>query len=275
MVRELFIGQFGGAGCYLADESTVEIFPVVSALFRNTTRSARKFLVVISDELGKSSGLSRIVSELKKNEITAYVLGVPGKQDAHEQLALQTGGEFWNILRTKGNQDFKQLLSNVADSVGREMKKQLEDGTVSSGTDLGAALGLLAVELHVEKMASRALPPIVVLLSDGRPTDDFRAALRNLEKQSWWKRSIRMAIAIGSDSVPEALREFIGTDQIPLLNASNPESLLRYIRWASTTVLRSMSCPSSVTSPNEQKPRVVIPEVPRFLAERFVDNNIW
>src|SRR5258705_10571162 len=47
-------------------------------------------------------------------------------------------------------------------------------------TDLGAALTELAAALQVPPMSERALPPAIVLISDGQPTDDFDAGLAAL-----------------------------------------------------------------------------------------------
>ena len=44
-------------------------------------------------------------------------------------------------------------------------------------TDLGAAISLLSEQLRVPPMEERALPPAVLLISDGMPTDDFKPAL--------------------------------------------------------------------------------------------------
>src|SRR5690606_11788989 len=101
-----------------------------------------------------------------------------GSSQAHQLIAESTGGRFWNILTSKGKQDFSSILADVASCISVEMKKELEDGTVSTGTDLGAALRLLAKELTVEAMPSRGLAPILVLITDGHPSDDFDAALR-------------------------------------------------------------------------------------------------
>src|SRR5260221_5423190 len=40
-------------------------------------------------------------------------------------------------------------------------------------TDMGRALTMLADQLKIPPMTDRALPPVLVLISDGQPTDDF------------------------------------------------------------------------------------------------------
>jgi uncharacterized protein YegL len=101
-------------------------------------------------------------------------------------------------------------------------------------TDLGAALSTLARQLEVPPMEERALPPAIILISDGMPTDDWQRGLDDLLAQPWGDRSVRMAVGIGRDADHEVLQRFIGNAEVPPLTASNPEQLVRLIRWAST-----------------------------------------
>ena len=54
------------------------------------------------------------------------------------------------------------------------------DLQASGLTYMGAALRELASVLRTPPMEQRALPPVLVLVSDGAPTDDFTAGLRVL-----------------------------------------------------------------------------------------------
>ena len=49
-----------------------------------------------------------------------------------------------------------------------------EDLEASGLTDLGKAIDLLAAQLTIPPMSDRALPPVIVLLSDGFPTDEYK-----------------------------------------------------------------------------------------------------
>jgi uncharacterized protein YegL len=112
-------------------------------------------------------------------------------------------------------------------------------------TDMGQALALVAQELRMPPMSERALPPVLVLISDGRPTDDFAGGLQSLLQLPWGRRAVRLAIAIGADAEPSPLRAFIANPLVPLLQAHNAETLVSYIRWASTVVVRAASAPPS------------------------------
>jgi len=119
------------------------------------------------------------------------------------------------------------------------------DISANGVTDLGAALKLLASEMAIEKMGERALPPVLVLVSDGQPTDGWESGLAELMSQPWGKKAIRVSIAIGQDADEEVLKRFNGNPEIPVLHANNPDQLVQRIRWASTQVLQASIQPQS------------------------------
>jgi uncharacterized protein YegL len=114
-------------------------------------------------------------------------------------------------------------------------------------TDLGLALSMVADEMKMPPMDSRALPPVLVLISDGQPTDDFQGGLKQLLAQPWGKKAVKMAIAIGGDADYDILQQFIDNVEIKPLHADNPEALTRHIKWVSTAVLQAASAPPSQT----------------------------
>jgi uncharacterized protein YegL len=119
------------------------------------------------------------------------------------------------------------------------------DLTAEGETDMGKALELVAEQLKMPPMSERALPPVLVLISDGQPTDDFESGLRALMDQPWGKKAVRIAISIGRDADPEVLQRFIGNPELKPLAANSPEALVKHIKWASTAVLKSASSPAS------------------------------
>jgi uncharacterized protein YegL len=110
-------------------------------------------------------------------------------------------------------------------------------------TDMGRAFGLLAGQLTIPPMPERALPPVLVLLSDGQPTDDYSHELERLLSLPWGKKSVRIAIAIGQDADTRVLSEFTGNKEL-VLQANSAEALVRMIKWAST-VASVVSAPNS------------------------------
>jgi len=112
-------------------------------------------------------------------------------------------------------------------------------------TDMGKALSMVADQLKIPPMTDRALPPVLVMISDGQPTDSFQKGLKKLMAQPWGKKAVRIAISIGKDADYDVLQKFIGHNEIKPLQANNPESLVNYIKWVSTAVLKSASSPAS------------------------------
>jgi uncharacterized protein YegL len=106
------------------------------------------------------------------------------------------------------------------------------------GTSTSQALRLLATELTLEKMPRRGYPPVCILVSDGFCTDppgQYDAAITELLKQPWAKKSVRLAIGCGDEAdYDEAeLLKFVSHSEIGVLKATTPEKLVAYIRWAS------------------------------------------
>lgn len=141
-------------------------------------------------------------------------------------------GAQWHIARPRAVADFTWA-----------------DLTADGTTDMGRALTLTAGELKIPPMTDRALPPVLVLISDGQPTDNFGKGLQVLMDEPWGRKAVRMAIAIGDDADLDVLQRFIGHPEIQPLRANNPEALVDSIKWVSTAVLQAASSPASQARP--------------------------
>jgi uncharacterized protein YegL len=147
------------------------------------------------------------------------------------------------------------------------------DVYASGVTDMGLALQMLADELRIPPMTDRALPPVLVLISDGQPTDDFAGGLAALMAQPWGIKAVRVAIAIGADADYEVLQQFIGNTGLIPLQANNPEALVSHIKWVSTAVLKSASTPAS-QSAGDGAVGANVP-VPMPTTEVTSANDVW
>lgn len=148
-----------------------------------------------------------------------------------------------------------------------------EDLEANGMTDMGKALKIVAEQLDSKIMPQRALPPVLVLLSDGMPTDDVRAGLRDLMAQPWGKKAVRLAIAIGGDAEKNVLQRFIGHPELEPLQANNAESLVRFIKWVSTAVLKAASSPTSQTQQEDRSANVPLPSPPE--EEDIEEGDVW
>jgi len=143
-----------------------------------------------------------------------------------------------------------------------------------NGTDMGKAMEELAKVLKMPPMESRSVPPVLVLLSDGQPTDVFSKGLRTLMEEPWAKKAVRIAIAIGEDADLDCLQKFIGHNERKPIEVRNAPSLVGMIRWVSTVVLKSVSSPQSrlldqtVSGPS-------IPAPPQLNINNAADQDVW
>ncbi|MDF1515765.1 MAG: tellurium resistance protein [Anaerolineae bacterium] len=166
-----------------------------------------------------------------------------------------SSGAQWHISQPTKVQDFKW-----------------EDLKAGGVTDMGKAFSMIAEQLKIPPMTERALPPVLVLISDGQPTDSYERGLKELMDQPWGTKAVRIAIAIGADADYDVLQKFIGHVEIKPLQANNPESLVNYIKWVSTAVLKSASSPASQSSTAVPGSNVPVPPVPT-VAPVDDDNN--
>jgi uncharacterized protein YegL len=113
------------------------------------------------------------------------------------------------------------------------------DLTADGVTVMGKAMELLADKFKgMEQL--RALRPVIVLISDGEPTDDFTKGLDKLNAGPWGQKAVRIAIAIGSKANKQCLQEFT-RDQTMVLEAKNAAQLTDYIKWVSTALVNVVS----------------------------------
>ncbi|HRK65860.1 MAG TPA: hypothetical protein PLN53_15800, partial [Terricaulis sp.] len=95
----------------------------------------------------------------------------------------------------------------------------------------------------------RQLPPVIVLASDGYPSDDFEAGLAEMFAAENANAAIRLAIAIGGEADMEVLERFIRHPALKPLRANNASDLVRHIKWATTAPVKTASSPTNAPDP--------------------------
>lgn len=144
------------------------------------------------------------------------------------------------------------------------------EGLAAEGlTDMGKAFSLLSDQLDIPPMSTRALPPVIVLLSDGQPTDDYKEELDKLKSLPWGKKAVKIAISIGQDADNCVLEEFTGNKEL-VLQANNPQALVKMIKWAST-VAKQVSAPASTPSVESNN----ILEAMPIVGDEITEADIW
>lgn len=119
------------------------------------------------------------------------------------------------------------------------------DMKASGLTDMGAAFKLLAEKLTVEEkggwMNGRGgVAPVIILISDGEPTDDYKKELANLKKRGWFKAALKFAVAVeGADK--NILAEFTGNLEAVIDTTTIKNDLASIIK---TVVVTASKCQS-------------------------------
>lgn len=104
-------------------------------------------------------------------------------------------------------------------------------------TDFGEACKELDEKLSRNTFMSDitgSFAPAIFLLSDGAPTDEYKNNLNNLWNNNWFKKAIKVAVAIGEDANKNILAEFTGNIE-GVLSVHNPEALKKMIKFVSVT----------------------------------------
>lgn len=134
-------------------------------------------------------------------------------------------------------------------------------------TDLGAACVELNNKLSRSafmQSATGAFAPVVILMSDGEPTDDYSGGIRKLKENKWFKNAIKISIAIGEDFNMDVLKEFTGSIESVVV-VKNIEALKKIIRFASVSASTIGS--QSSAAGNKTKQELVEEKLTEVVAE--------
>jgi uncharacterized protein YegL len=78
-------------------------------------------------------------------------------------------------------------------------------------TDLGMTFEELNRKLSRSEFLnspSLSFAPVIFLMTDGYPTDDYKAGLRKLQVNSWYRYGLKVALGIGKEANDDMLAEF-------------------------------------------------------------------
>ena len=91
--------------------------------------------------------------------------------------------------------------------------------------------------------------PAIFLMSDGEPTDNYRHGLDKLKQNNWFKKAIKVAVAIGDDANTKVLADFTGNSEA-VITVHTPEALSKWIKFLSVTSSEIGSKSSNTSSSN-------------------------
>jgi|GEM_PF-3104918 len=75
-------------------------------------------------------------------------------------------------------------------------------------TNLGEALNYLATLLNDPLIVPRrSLPPVIIVILDGTPSDNWREGLKEIDKLPWGRKAVRLCLALGNDLIMKCLKK--------------------------------------------------------------------
>lgn len=87
-------------------------------------------------------------------------------------------------------------------------------GTSPPTTDLGAAFRAVGQRLGGAQAPQHGPAPVLVLASDGQPTDDWVGGLCALNEVPWGRSSLRVGVRLGPDAQDAVLESFAGVGNL-------------------------------------------------------------
>jgi uncharacterized protein YegL len=111
------------------------------------------------------------------------------------------------------------------------------DLSAAGGTPLGTALAMAKAMIEDKGIIpSRAYRPMVILVSDGRPGDEWHKPLSAFVNDGRSAKCDRWAIAIGHDADESILGEFVKGTERQLFYAENASQLRDFFKFVTMTV---------------------------------------
>lgn len=145
-------------------------------------------------------------------------------------------------------------------------------------TSLGAAFTELDAKLSRNaflQSQTGAYAPVIILISDGGPTDEWKEALDRLCKNNWFRHAIKIAIAIGEDADKNVLACFTRNPEA-VIEVNDKHTLKMLIRKVSVRASEFQSHSKQAidveTSP-EQDSAIIVSEVKDDIAAEQQSNG--
>lgn len=114
--------------------------------------------------------------------------------------------------------------------------------SASGSTAMGAALDLLAQSIEQDLILNTSTQhgdyrPLVFLLTDGEPTDNFRNALQRLKALRGSRTPTFVTLGCGSSINTSTLHEL--TENVFLMHTVTPEAIKAFFRWMSGSIIQT------------------------------------
>ena len=127
-------------------------------------------------------------------------------------------------------------------------------------TAMGEAFRMLEEKLHKSsgfmQRASGSYAPVLFLMSDGEPNDDYGTHLARLQRNGWFKASTKVALAIGDEANDNILMEFTGSKEavVRVPDGRNAgEKLAKMVQFIAVTSSQVASNPAESGDKSKQE----------------------
>lgn len=160
--------------------------------------------------------------------------------------------------------DAKLLIAPIEYSTGarwfaleNDMPAEVESFTwvdlkTKGSTDFGAALDLLTEKLTTVEnggwMKGRGgAAPVLILISDGRPTDSYKNKLKELKKRGWFDAALKFAVAVEGADI-SILSEFTGHSEAIIDTTTIKNDLSSIVKAVIVSASKTASKSASVSN---------------------------
>ena len=140
-------------------------------------------------------------------------------------------------------------------------------------TSMGAAFEELSVRMSRNSFLnspSLSFGPVMFLMTDGYPSDDYKKGLEALNKNSWYKFGLKAALGIGKEANDEMLAEFTGSADT-VVHAYSGGQLAQFIKIIAVTSsqIGSKSMTLSDDTTHELNPEDVAKSKQKLLGQQI------
>lgn len=235
--------------------------------------------------------LDQAVEIPRKTMILFFVVDVSGSMDGDKIASLNDG--IREVIP-----DIREISANNADAIIKvailsfssgaqwltPMPADLEnfnwiDLEADGVTDLGEACRELNSKLSKDAFLQDAVgnfAPVILLFSDGGPTDDYEQSLSELKQNKWFKAGIKIAFAIGDDADKNVLAEFTGNKEtvLSIMNKSMMKRMIRFVSVTSSKIgSKKAGSNGGAVSKQEEVAAAIQSEVQEISPEEMIDEG--
>ena len=203
-------------------------------------------------------------------------------------LMLDVSGSMSGVKIDTLNEAVRTMIASFADeekmeteilvsivTFGEEVKRlfpftpasqiKFSDLQARGGTPLGTACAMVkAIIDDKDETPGRAYRPTIVLVSDGRPGDNWKPAMQSLINDGRSAKCDRMAMAIGNDADLAVLGEFVEGTPNPLFEAHRASEIRNFFKRVtmSVTMRTKSKDPNQIPSIAIEPPATSQPPAP-------------